>query len=275
MIPACWKKAIIKPIPKGSNKDPSVPLNYRGISLTSCVAKTYSSLLNNHIVDYCNGLELFADEQNGFRPGRSCEDHIFSLSNIIKGKVNINTSIYCAFIELEKAFDWVNRDLLLYNLVRYNIDEKFYFAIKSLLCETLSCVELRYDCRTAYFMNQCGVRQGDPLSPTFLGLCINDLARSLKENGPTIQVGDVNLNAILYADDMVLIAASEAGLQSSLDHMYDWCYKWRLSVNRDKTKIVHFRQPRHSKTQYAFHYGLSDIEIVSQYKYLGIIMDDI
>ena len=274
MVPSCWKKAIIKPIPKGSNKDPYVPLNYRGISLISCVAKTYSSLLNNRIVHYCNELDLFADEQNGFRLGRSCEDHIFSLSSIIKGKVNKNTSIYCAFIDLEKAFDWVNRDLLLYNLVSNNIDGKFYFAIKSLLCETLSCVELRYDCRTEYFMNQCGVRQGDPLSPTLFGLYINDLARSLKENGPTIQVGDVNLNALLYADDMVLIAESEADLQSLLDHMYDWCYKWRLSVNRDKTKIVHFRQPRQSKTQYGFHYGLSDIEIVSQYKYLGIIMDE-
>ena len=73
---------------------------------------------------------------------------------------------------------------------------------------------------------------------------------------------------------MVLIAESEADLQLLLDHMYDWCYKWRLSVNRDKTKIVHFRQPRQSKTQYGFRYGLSDIEIVSQYKYLGIIMDE-
>ena len=64
------------------------PLNYRGVSLISCVAKTCSRLLNNRIVYYCNELELFADKQNGFRPGRSCDDHIFSLSNIIKGKVN-------------------------------------------------------------------------------------------------------------------------------------------------------------------------------------------
>ena len=100
MIPSCRKNALIKPILKGSNKDPYVPINYRGISLIFCVAKTYSSLFNNHIVHYCNELELFVDEQNGFRQGRSCEDHIFSLSNIIKGKANKNTSIYCAFIDL-------------------------------------------------------------------------------------------------------------------------------------------------------------------------------
>ena len=134
------------------------------------------------------------------------------MPNSIKGKVDKNTSIYSAFIDLEKAFDWVNRDFLLYNLVSNNIDGKFYFAIKSLLCETLSCVESRYKCRTEYFTNQCGVRQGDPLSPILFGLYINDLARSLIENGPTIQVGDVNLNVLQYADDMVLITESEADL---------------------------------------------------------------
>ena len=101
-----------------------MPLNYRGISLISGVAKTYFSLLNNRIVHYCNELELFADEQNGFRPGRSCEGHILSLPNSIKGKVDKNTSIYSAFIDLEKAFDWVNRDFLLYYLVSNNIDGK-------------------------------------------------------------------------------------------------------------------------------------------------------
>ena len=66
------------------------------------------------------------------------EGHIFSLPNSIKGKVDKNTSIYSAFIDLEKAFHWVNRYFLLYNLVSNNIDGKFYFAIKSLPCETVS-----------------------------------------------------------------------------------------------------------------------------------------
>ena len=87
LVPTIWKKAIIKPIPKGATKYPFVPLNYRGISLMPCVAKSYSSFINNRIVDYCNELGIFVDEQNGFRPGRSCEDHIFALSNIIQGKV--------------------------------------------------------------------------------------------------------------------------------------------------------------------------------------------
>ena len=77
LVPTIWKQAIIKPIPKGTTKDPFVSLNYRGISLISGVAKSYSRFINNRIMGYCNELGIFVDEQNGFRSGRSCEGHIF------------------------------------------------------------------------------------------------------------------------------------------------------------------------------------------------------
>ena len=59
LVPSIWRNAIIYPIPKCAIKDPFVPLNYRGISLFSCVSKTYSSILNNRIVKYCNLMGIF------------------------------------------------------------------------------------------------------------------------------------------------------------------------------------------------------------------------
>ena len=53
-IPSVWKQALIKPIPKSSCKDPLVPLNYRGISLISCISKVYSSVINARIVEFCD-----------------------------------------------------------------------------------------------------------------------------------------------------------------------------------------------------------------------------
>ena len=110
LVPSVWVRALVKPIPKGADKDPYIPLNYRGISLLSCVGKCYSSLLNNRIVGFCNQADIFADEQNGFRQGRSCEDHIFSLYGTVKNNLNKGNSSFCAFVDLEKAFDWLNRD---------------------------------------------------------------------------------------------------------------------------------------------------------------------
>ena len=67
IVPDIWSKAIIKPIPKNSNKDLYVPLHYRGISLLSCVGKLYTSLLSHHINQYLDVLGIIVKEQNGLR----------------------------------------------------------------------------------------------------------------------------------------------------------------------------------------------------------------
>ena len=178
-MPSIWQKSIIKPIPKSSDKDPYLPLSYRGISLISCVSKAYSSLLNDRIVQFCNENNIFPDEQNGFRAKRSCEDHIYSLSSIIKNRINDKKDTFCAFVDLEKAFDWVNCNLLLYRLIGHNIQGKMYNAVKSILSNTKSCVQLESDSNTNWFNNICGVRQGDSLSPTLFSLYVNDLVKTL------------------------------------------------------------------------------------------------
>lgn len=155
-----------------------MPLSYRGISLISCISKVYSSVLNNRIVKFCNNFGIFPDEQNGFRSGRSCEDHIFSLTSMIKNRLSDKKDTFCAFVDLEKAFDWVNRDLLLYHLLQNNIKGKMYFAVRSILSNTKSCVQLDKFTKTDWFDNKCGVRQGDNLSPTLFSLHINDLAKT-------------------------------------------------------------------------------------------------
>ena len=79
-----WHDAIIVPIPKSKTNDPRVPLNYRGISLLCTCAKLYSSVLNNRIVQFLETNNILAEEQNGFRASRSCLDHIFSLTCLIR-----------------------------------------------------------------------------------------------------------------------------------------------------------------------------------------------
>ena len=117
IMPTMWLKGIITPIPKGAGKDPYVPLNFRGITLLSCVVKVYTSMLNNRILAYCDTLHLLVDEQNGFRKKRACIDHIFTLSSVIKNRLNEKLSTFCAFIDMQKAFHCIDRDLLLYSLL--------------------------------------------------------------------------------------------------------------------------------------------------------------
>ena len=87
-------------------------------------------------------LGIIAEEQNGFRSKRSCEDHIFSLTSIIQHRKASKLDTFAAFIDMNKAFDNINRSLLLYKLLRYNIQGKMCNAIKALYCRTFSCINL-------------------------------------------------------------------------------------------------------------------------------------
>ncbi len=59
-----------------------------------------------------------------------------------------------------------------------------------------------------------------------------------------------------------------------LDTMYAWCRKWRMKVNVKKTKIVHFRNKGSARTKFKFKYGANNVDIVENYKYLGLILDE-
>ncbi len=74
---------------------------------------------------------LFADEQNGFCCKRSCEDHVFVLSPIIRQRKTRKLPTHIAFIDMKKAFDCVNRNLLLYKLLSLRVRGKMYNCSKS------------------------------------------------------------------------------------------------------------------------------------------------
>ena len=95
-------------------------MSYRGISLLLCISKLYSSILNKRITKCLEENNILAEEQNGFRTDRSCEDHAFTLDSVIRN----NTTVFAAFIDLKKAFDFVDRNMLLYKLLQSNINGK-------------------------------------------------------------------------------------------------------------------------------------------------------
>ena len=274
IIPSIWRSAIIVPIPKSSTKDPCVPLNYRGISLMSCIYKVYSSLLNMRITDHCERNGYIVDEQNGFRSGRSCLDHIYILSTIIRNRKASSQSTFCAFIDFRKAFDWVNRDLLLYKLVTsFDIHGRLFNTLSTIYSSSNSQLRLN-GILTNSFNVSSGVRQGDVMSPILFSMFLNDLATGVKNLNCGVDINGSDVSILLYADDIVLIAPTEQKLQKMLHFISNWCRKWRMAINTDKTKAIHFRAGSTSETVYDFRFGPDPIEKVSRYKYLGVMFDE-
>ena len=87
-------------------------------------------------------MNILADEQNGFKCNHSCEDHVCSLTAIVQNRLHHGKDTFVAFIEFTKAFDSVDRNLLLCKLLDYNINENIYFAIKKLYSETQNCMRV-------------------------------------------------------------------------------------------------------------------------------------
>jgi hypothetical protein len=271
-IPSDWKKGIINPIPKGNDKDPRVPSSYRGITLINVPCKVYCDILNVRMTNWLEQQNVIVDEQNGYQKKRSVLDHLISLYNVLNNRKNAKLSTYTCYIDLRKAFDNVNRDCLWFKILQHGIEGKMYNAIRSIYDDVKCAVRINGR-MTQWFSVNNGVKQGCKMSPVLFQLYINDLATNIKALNCGVQIADRNLSILLFADDIVLLAGNANDLQRMLDVVHDWCCKWRLCINEEKTKIVHYRPPSMIQNDVKFKCGTFEVPYVTSYKYLGLWLD--
>ena len=285
IVPEAWTQGLIVPIykKKGEQSDPN---NYRGISLLSCIGKVFTSLISERITKYVEHFELLGAEQAGFRKGYSTMDHTFVFYSLIQLYTKFKRkNLYCCFVDYRKAFDTIPRVLLWQKLLAHNINGKLFAVVQNLYNSAKSAVRLH--CGTGPFFNSnIGVRQGDNLSPLLFALYLNDLQEFLSKayNGLTLSsqliqnyvqdddtVVYLKLFSLLYADDTIILAESQYELQAALNGMLHYCRLWKLDVNSQKTKVVVFGNKRPA-TKNGYTFGREEIEIVSEYTYLGVLL---
>ena len=252
----------------------------RCISILCSVAKVYSSLLNSRLQKFLESNKILVEEQNGFRSSRSCIDHIFILITVLRNRKQLGKDTYLAFIDYKKAFDSVDRNLLLFKLAFNGVSGNMYKAIAALYLNPQSRVILN-EYETDYFACPIGVKQGDCLSPTLFSIFINDLATEIKESKLGIDLnveGGLQMNYVLsillYADDIVCFAEDESSLQSILLIVETWCKKWRLEVNLSKTNVLHVRKKGKAQSKFVFLFDMKPVPYCTTYKYLGVNINE-
>ena len=117
----------------------------------------YSKLLNTRLHKYLDENNILVNEQNGFRASRSCIDRIYTLCT---NRKLLEQDTCLAFIDFQKAFDYVERNFLLYKLSKIGICGNFYNAIISMYSNPKSSVILN-EFETEFFDCPIGVKQGD------------------------------------------------------------------------------------------------------------------
>ena len=268
-FPEKWSEGFIIPIfKKGDTNEVS---NYRGITLLSTLGKLFTRILNNRLNAWAEEYNVYIEAQAGFRKHMSTIDNIFILSGLITHCLNNNETLYCAFVDFSKAFDYVVRDNVWYKLLKIGVRGKMLDIIKSMYSIVKSKIKYKNNVSEA-FICSIGVRQGECLSPFLFSMYLNDLEEELSVKGVKgVVIGMFKLFLLLYADDIVLFGETDADLQNALNILEDYCSRWKLTVNTQKTKIMVFRKGGRLSSNLKFTYQDKTIEVINKFSYLGIV----
>ena len=208
-FPSSWCEGIITPIYKSGVKNDSS--NYRGICISSCLGKLFTSVLNTRLKNHVLQQNIIHQAQIGFLPNHRTSDHIFPLRTFVDKHVThtANGKLHTCFIDFENSFDSVWHAGLFYKLLHYKIGGRFYDLIKNLYSKTKCSIKCA-DKRTEFFNYQKGVRQGCILSAMLFNFYLNEIPFLLdrKDTDSITLPNGSKLNCLLYADDLVLVSHS-------------------------------------------------------------------
>lgn len=264
--PAEWKLGYITPIYKSGKPDD--PSNYRGISIIPCVAKLFNYILNTRLQSYLDTNDIINSSQIGFQPKSRTSDHMFVLRTIIEKFKADRSKLFVCFVDFSKAFDTVLHPAMLVKLNKIGISGNFFAIIQDLYKNTSFCIKTKNNLSDSVQLN-VGVKQGDNLSPNLFKIYINDLPLIFNQSDDPISLGSTQISCLLYADDLILMSSTKAGLQSCIDKLSDYCTMNCLTVNLKKTQTMVFGRGKPPKLDIYFRNHL--IEQVDKYKYLGLI----
>ena len=279
LYPAEWKCDILGPLHKSSCKDD--PGNFRGIAISSCLGKLFSSLLRNRLETKCLNENIIDKCQISGKKGARTSDHLLVFRHIIDKNVKIGKQkLFICYFDLKKAFDSVNRTHMFYNfLVDYGIGGKFLKIIQNIYKDNHISIKLSNGL-TKSFISTTGVKQGCVLSPICFNLFINRLPKTYNNNASSpdycnpVLMNNEPINCLSWADDCVVMSHSASGLQNSIRQTVNFFSELGLDVNVKKTKVMIFN-PRGlgPKNFQHLNFTINDlpVEICEKYTYLGLV----
>ena len=162
VYPPSWKIAIVLPFLK-PNADPTLPVSYRPIALTSVVGKLFQKILNKRLYWFLESNDLLSPFQYGFRKGRNTTQALADLQLQINKATDANSCLYAIFFDLQEAFPRVWRHHICQNLYRMGLRGNLPTILQSFLQNRTLMVRIQDKLspltqqRTGYHRAKCSV----------------------------------------------------------------------------------------------------------------------
>ena len=243
--------------------------NYRPISLLSNLSKIFERAMHTRIYDFLDKSEVFYELQFGFRKKYSTNHALLNIMEEIRSKLDNKTFSCGVFIDLEKAFDTVNHNILLHKLRHYGIRGVANAWFSSYLSDRKQKVSLNGISSNLLNIG-CGVPQGSILGPLLFLIYINDMNRAVKNSIVHHFADDTNL---LYSHKDP--KALQKNMNEDLKLIFTWLCANRLSLNVSKTEFIIFKPPKIAlKNRITLKLNGKILYESSKIKYLGLILDD-
>ena len=213
--------------------------------------------------------KILYDLQFGFCASHSINHALISLTESIKNSLD-NKNFGCGiFLDLQKAFDTVNHQILLNKLEHYGIRGTALAWFKSYLSSRSQYVSV-HGHNSSHLSVTCGVPQGSVLGPLLFLLYINDLPNCSSK-----------LSCYLFADDTNIYFESDSlnklqeVVNRELKHVKKWLDAKKLALNVDKTNFIIFHSPHSTLDQtVSIKIGKEHVKQAKYVKFLGLLLDE-
>lgn len=260
-IPETWRTSKIKMLYKGKG-DPETPDSYRGIALESVLFKSLTKLITNRLYGIVD--EKLADQQMGFRKKRSTEQTIEVMVNSIQVQLQKKKGRhYIIYVDFEKAFDKVNRRILIEKLRRIAGNTWLTRLASSIMDRNYISIDDSVSISQP-IEQTIGVLQGDPLSALLFNVMMHDAVDAIQGEAKE------DIDIFIYADDIALGSTNLQTLQKGMNALAKWASENDLTINADKTELAVFRKGGKISREERIVYEDQPLRYNATPKYLGM-----
>lgn len=271
IFPDSLKMARVLPVYKKGDK--CLLDNYRPISILPALSKIFERLIFNQLIEYLTEHKILFNSQYGFRSGHSTEHAALELVERILTSFSNNDQSLAIFLDLSKAFDSLNHEILISKLKYYGLSTQSLQLISSYFENRFQYVDFNGTHSRKYLI-ETGVPQGSVLGPLFFLLYLNDLN----------EVSNI-FDFIMFADDTTLHCplsrfsnnytdTTSNLINKELDNIFSWFCANKLTINASKTKLMIFHRPNASTLKLSISINNEVISQVSNFEFLGVNMNE-